>query len=194
MGVSKKRIFVIHGWSGNPKEGWFPWLKKELTKRGMKVFIPAMPNPDYPKINAWTNKLKSVVKNPDKNTFFVCHSIGCQAVLRYISGLHDKKIGGIVAVAGWFNLKGLTTQEEKTIARPWLTKRIDFKKIKSVVNKTIAIFSDNDPFVSLLRNKKIFREKLNAKVLVEHRKGHMGGDDKVFKLPSALKSVMKICR
>jgi hypothetical protein len=172
----------------------FPWLKKELTKKGMKVFIPAMPNPDYPKINPWISKLKKVVKNPDENTFFVCHSIGCQAVLRYVSGPDNKKIGGIVAVAGWFKLKGLTTREEKTIARPWLTKRINFKKIRPSVNETIAIFSDNDPFVSLPNNKKIFREKLGAKILIEHRKGHMGSDDKILKLTSVLKSVLRICR
>jgi hypothetical protein len=189
MGVSKKRIFIIHGWSGNPKEGWFPWLKKELTKKGLRVFVPAMPNPDYPKINPWINKLKSVVRNPDENTFFVCHSIGCQAVLRYVSGLDNKKIGGIIAVAGWFKLKGLTTREEKTIARPWLAKKINFKKIRSVVSKTVAIFSDNDPFVSLRGNSKVFREKLGAKILVERGKGHMGSDDKILKLTSVLKAL-----
>lgn len=191
---SKKKIFVIHGWSGNPKEGWFPWLKSKLTKKGLRVFIPAMPNPDCPKIDAWISKLKKVVKNPDENTFFVCHSIGCQAVLRYVSGLDNKKIGGIIAVAGWFKLKGLTTREEKTIVRPWLAKKINFRKIRSLVNKTIVIFSDNDPFVSWRGNSKVFREKLDAKILIEHHRGHMGGDSKVLKLPSALKSVLKICR
>jgi len=32
-----KRVFLIHGWEGSPEEGWRPWLKKELEKRGFKV-------------------------------------------------------------------------------------------------------------------------------------------------------------
>jgi len=29
-----KRVFIIHGWGGNPEEGWLPWLKKELEAKG----------------------------------------------------------------------------------------------------------------------------------------------------------------
>jgi len=35
-----KRVFVIHGWGGNPYKEWFPWIKKELEKNGFKVEIP----------------------------------------------------------------------------------------------------------------------------------------------------------
>jgi hypothetical protein len=31
----------------NPDEGWLPWLKDELGKRGYAVFVPAMPNPEH---------------------------------------------------------------------------------------------------------------------------------------------------
>ena len=46
-----KRVFVIHGWGGYPEEGWKPWLKKELEKRGFTVFVPAMPDTEHPKMN-----------------------------------------------------------------------------------------------------------------------------------------------
>ena len=26
------KVVMIHGWSGHPHEGWFPWLKSELEK------------------------------------------------------------------------------------------------------------------------------------------------------------------
>jgi esterase/lipase len=35
-----KKVFIIHGWDGYPEEGWFPWLKKELEKKGFSVFVP----------------------------------------------------------------------------------------------------------------------------------------------------------
>src|SRR3989344_2952524 len=96
-----KRVFVIHGWGGGPEEGWFPLLKNELQGHGLEVIVPAMPNTDNPKIEEWVSSLAKMVGQPDENTFFVGHSIGCQAILRYIESI-NKKVGGAVFVAGWF--------------------------------------------------------------------------------------------
>ena len=49
------KAFLIHGWEGYPEEEWFPWLKKELKNRGFQVQVPAMPNPEYPKIEKWVS-------------------------------------------------------------------------------------------------------------------------------------------
>jgi len=48
--MSKKAI-IVHGWGGNPGEGWFPWAKSQLERLGYDVLIPAMPNPDSPVIH-----------------------------------------------------------------------------------------------------------------------------------------------
>src|SRR3990167_5523753 len=97
-----KRVFIIHGWGSNPKDDWFPWIKKELESKGFKVEIPVMPNTDEPKVNEWVGFLKKIVKNPDKDTYFIGHSIGCQTILRYLENLDKKiKIGGCIFVAGW---------------------------------------------------------------------------------------------
>ena len=86
----QKRVFIVHGWDGHPKEGWFPWLKQELEKHGFDVFVPQMPEPIMPKIEAWVSHLAGIVNKPDKNTCFVGHSIGCQAILRYLETLDVK--------------------------------------------------------------------------------------------------------
>ncbi|MDI6737414.1 MAG: alpha/beta hydrolase [Nanoarchaeota archaeon] len=185
-----KRVFIIHGWSGNPPEGWFPWLKKELEKKGFHVEVPAMPDTDYPKIEAWVSFLKKAIKNPDTETYLVGHSIGCQAILRYLQGANIK-IGGAVFVAGWLTLRGLETDEEWETAKPWLETQIDFGKAKKCLLKCVAIFSDNDPFVPL-DNSNIFREKLGAKIIIEKQKGHFSGSDKIVKLPSVLKELLEM--
>lgn len=187
-----KRVFIIHGWGGNPNEGWLPWLKTELEKRGFLVTVPAMPNSDEPKIETWVPFLDKLVGEPDGETFFVGHSIGCQTIIRYLQTLPDgTKIGGAVFVAGWYNLRNLETEEDKRIAGPWVNEPRDDEKIRSIVNKAIAIFSDNDPFV-LPENQQSWKEKVGAKIIIEHNKGHFSGSDGITELPSALESVLEI--
>lgn len=136
------------------------------------MIAPQMPHTETPKIEEWVGKLSKLVGRPDENTFFIGHSIGCQTILRYLESLPPKtKAGGAMFVAGWLTLKGLDTEDDREIAGPWLKEDIDFSRVKECCNRFIAIFSDNDPFVSL-DNKKFFEEKLNAQTIVEHRMGH----------------------
>lgn len=187
-----KRVFIIHGWDGYPEEGWFPWLKRELEKRNYAVQIPAMPNPSEPKIEVWIPYLKELVGKTDEQTYFVGHSIGCQAIIRYLQTLpQNTKIGGAVFVAGWFNVRNLETEEEKRIAGPWLNEPRDDKKIREVVNHAVAIFSDNDKFVSV-ENQQSWKERVGTDIVVEHEKGHFSGSDGVMELPSVLEAVLKI--
>lgn len=190
----KKRVFIIHGWDGYPEEGWFPWLKRELTKRGFAVKVPRMPNAAEPKIQTWISFLRRLVGKPDEHIYFIGHSIGCQAILRYLEKLPPRaKIGGAVFVAGWFTLKNLETDEEKTVARPWLETPINSKKVKSRTKNLVAIFSDNDYFVPK-KDRKSYRRKLGAKIIIQHNKGHFSGNDGIRKAPIVLESLLKISK
>src|SRR3989344_1572483 len=136
-----KRFFIVHGWGGRPDKGWLKWLNIELTKRGFEVHAERMPNPDYPKIKEWIDYLKKIAANPDEDTYFIGHSIGCQTILRYIESLPDKtKFGGVFFIAGWLKLKNLETEKEKLVVKPWLEEKINFNKIKTKVSKIIALF------------------------------------------------------
>lgn len=191
----KKRVFIVHGWDEYPEEGWFPWLKKELEAKRFEVFVPQLPEAGSPRIRSWISKLAEIVGVADENTYFVGHSIGCQAIARYLETLPENvKVGGAVFVAGFFKrLTNLEDDEEvRDVANEWLTTMIDFEKIKSRLSKSIAIFSDNDPYVSL-DNQDDFRDKLGSKIIVEHKKGHFSGPrDGITELPIVLESVLKI--
>lgn len=190
----QKRVFIIHGWDGYPEEGWFPWLKQELEQKDFSVAVPAMPDAAEPNIEAWTSHLSHIVGNADENTFFIGHSIGCPAILRYLESLPaDAKVGGAVFVAGWFTLTNVNSDEEKKIARPWLETPIDFEKIKQHTKKFIALFSDNDPYVPL-DNKNVFADKLGAKIIIEHDKKHFSGSTGTIELPVVLASILEITR
>ncbi|MFA6088670.1 MAG: alpha/beta fold hydrolase [Candidatus Woesearchaeota archaeon] len=189
-----KRVFLIHGWGGNPNNCWFPWLKEKLESKGFEVIVPNMPDSENPKIKNWVSFLKKQIGVVDKNTYFVGHSIGCQTIMRYLQDTPDKtKVGGVIFVAGFFNLPFLKTKIEKKIAKAWLEIPIDTNKIKSLCksNNIVAIFSDDDPDVPLT-DSKLFKERLNAKIIVKHKKGHFSDDAGVFKLPVVLKELLSM--
>jgi len=193
--MEKKRVFIIHGWGFKPKHNWYPWLKKELENKDFEVVVPEMPNTEEPEIDAWVQRLEEVIGELDEQTYFVAHSIGCQAVLRYLEKA-DKKIGGVVCVGGWFELTGIEDEGEEVAvaARPWLETPIDFERVKNTTDTFIAILSDDDYYVSFEKHKKMFKENLDAEIVVEKKKGHFVKDDGVTELPSALESVLKISK
>jgi hypothetical protein len=185
-----RRAFIIHGWDGAPDNAWIPWLKRELEKRGFKVVVPRMPTPDAPKISTWVAHLAKHVKRVDADTYFVGHSVGCQAIIRYLM-TQNKQCGGVIFVAGWFTLKPLSTPDaaSKRIARPWFLTPLDLEKTKKNMRASVAIFSDDDPDVPFAKNRSIFKKILGSKIIIEKKKGHFSDDAGITKLPSALKEL-----
>lgn len=188
-----KRAILIHGWDGYPENAWFPWLRSELEKQGFSAVAPAMPNPDEPKIEEWIPALAKEISSPDSELCLVGHSVGCQAILRYLETLPaETRIAGVVLVAPWMELDTTTLEEEgeevREIARPWMETPIDFSKIKTIAGKTTAILSDNDPYVPVSQGD-IFKEKMGAEIIVESGKGHFDDFQGMKELPSALKAV-----
>lgn len=190
-----KKVYIVHGWDGNPDEPLFVWLDKKLSARGYAVERLAMPEPETPMIEAWVRKLQESVV-PDAETILVGHSVGCQAVMRYIETVPEEaRIAGMVLLAPWMKLDQTTIEEEGEevveIARPWMETPIDFNKVKMIAGRVIAIFSDNDDFVELSQ-KDFFEEKLAAQTVVEHEKGHFSPAENISELPSALESILKL--
>jgi len=186
-----KRVFIIHGWGGYPDKGWLKWLNKELSKKGFNVYAPEMPDKENPRINDWVSYLGKIVGDIDKDTYFIGHSIGCQTIIRFLES-QKCNAGGVIFVGGWITLKGLESKEEEEVANPWLNALINFNKVKNKSKKFIALFSDNDPYVPL-ENAKIFKDKLNAKIIIEKKKGHF--IENVTKtIPVVLKELLKISK
>lgn len=187
----KKRVFIIHGWGGIANEGWLGWLKQELELVGYLVFAPQMPNTNEPKIKTWVDAIAESVGSVDNNTFFVGHSIGCQAIIRYLSQLSDQEAsGGVVFVAGFFKRLIMTDFDDKSkeITKEWLNTVINFDSAKQHIAKSLAIFSDNDPYVSI-DNEDDFKNILGSQIIIEHEQGHFSSSSGLPRYPSVLKNI-----
>jgi predicted alpha/beta hydrolase family esterase len=185
-----KKIYLIHGWGGTGSGGWFDWIKEEMKDRA-EVYSFDMPNTEEPKIEEWIDFLKENVKELDEETYFIGHSVGSQAVLRYLETLDSNiKIKGCIFVAPWMELDKTTIEEEGEegveIARPWMETPIDFEKVKKHTNNFLCILSDNDPYVPLDEAEK-FKERLGAKTIIKHNHGHFNETIEIPEISQFLK-------
>lgn len=189
----EKRVIIVHGWAGKPNHGWYPWLAKELERKGFEVQVPELPNTQTPKISPWVSTLASVVSDPNENTYLVGHSIGCQTILRYLETLSgDQKVGGVIFVAGFFTLQGLE-EGEPEIAAPWLETPIDTDKVRMHLDKSIAIFSSDDPYVPL-ENQKYFQDKVGSETILLENMGHFTEEDGTRDLPIVLEKLLEMAK
>ena len=176
------RVILVHGWGGSPQRDWFPWLKKELTRKGFNVLVPHMPKTGEPEMHAWVGTLMRTVGVPRKDDIFVGHSIGCQTILRYFETLSKKeRVGKVILVAPWMKLKHME-KEERPIAKPWIETPIDWKHVRAQAQSFTCLFSDNDLYVPL-SEKKTFEKKLHAETMVFKKHGHFSAGEGFKRLP-----------
>jgi len=189
----EKSFHIIHRWYGNSECDWIPWLKRELNKKGVGAVSYNMPDTKRPKMDEWVQFISKVVDNPGKQTYFIGHSIGCQAVIRYISGLqNDVVVGGAVLVAPWVKVVNLESEEEP-IARSWITTPIDWEAAKRHCKRFTIIYSNNDQWV-LEEEANSIGKRLNAKMVLDKEKGHFTEEEGVTELPSLLDESLAMCK
>jgi predicted alpha/beta hydrolase family esterase len=184
-----KRAYLIHGWSGRPEHGFFPWLKRELEGRGYVVFDPQMPDTDAPALGTWVPFVERLVGEPDDETLIVGHSMGGQTALRYLERLLEgARVGKVALVAPVVEAILDMSPEEEAIARPWLDRAFDDAKIRRSAASIVGIFSDDDRWIPL-SSERIVRERFGGKTVVLSKRGHFSGDDGCRKLPELLEFI-----
>lgn len=193
--MKKKRAYIVHGWLATPEFAWLPWLKAALEKEGFDVTVPQLPDAKYPKLEKWVPALAEVVGMPDEETYFIGHSMGCQAILRFVESLPEGvKVGGAVFVGGFYDhLKGLRDGlPAREFYASWFTTPLNPQKIVAHMPKSVAIFSDNDKFIPL-DNQNGYRDHLGSKIIIEHDKGHFTKVfDGVGEVPYVLEQVLAL--
>lgn len=178
-----KRLFIVHGWGGSSKEPLISWLGKIGEQTGFETTVFDMPNTDVPTIDAWVKHLEDNVYYVDQDTCFIGHSLGCQAILRYLEMNKGSQVGGVILIAPPFQVNGIESKEDEDIIRPWMERPIDFPGVRKMSDKFVSIFSDNDEVVPLGLSKDIIEKGLGQKIIVEHEKGHFTKEDGFVDLP-----------
>jgi predicted alpha/beta hydrolase family esterase len=191
MAFFMKRAIIVHCWSGYPEYCWYPYVKKQLEVAGFSVQVPAFPDTDAPREDAWVPFLADCAGRPDDQLFLIGHSVGCITIMRYLETLKPgEQVGGVVLVAGFTDDLGF--EELKN----YFKAPLDFPKIRSKSkNGFIAIHSDNDPYVPL-KFADVLNQALGAEIVIKHAMGHFSGpidkEDSCVELPVVVEAVNEL--
>jgi len=190
--ANQKKVFIMPRWAGNHEVDWYPWITIELQKHNVQVTVLDLPSPNSPTIVECLDYLEKNITELNPNTFLVGHSVGGQAILRFLEkksteGLNTK-VGGAVFVAAWFAVDPPLDSNLPGIGH-WINTPINGNAVASVLKKPVlAIFSDDDFVCKDFVNNAKSWEKFGAKPLFEKSKQHYNAKQE----PSVLNAILEL--
>lgn len=165
-------VVVLHGKDTNPDEKWYPWLKQELQKNGIKVDIPKLPSSQDPVMSDWKKVVDKLDINQD--TVLVDHSRGGVLLMRWLEnrefGFRIKKAILVATNSGDINNIAIPSESNHGF---YTDNGYDFEKIKTHCDDFVVIHSQDDEWVPY--NAGIENSKgLQAPLVTFTNKGHFG--------------------
>ena len=183
----KTKVLILHGFGGDNKKNWHPWIKKELEKLGYKVIQPNMPESDKPVLKKWLKALEPLIQDFTEDDILIGHSLGAFALMHLIEK-NNVKVNKLFLIApvNKFMLQGELsqgikdnfTEDDIKITSKFISNKIDYKRVDNNVSKIYCYFSDNDPYITLDQKEKL-EKVLNAEYKVFKNKGHFSVSEKI---------------
>lgn len=140
-----ERIVVMPRWSGTPSSDWYPWLRTALAGWGGALDVLALPEKDAPTIEGCVGAIEDAVADATLGaTLLVGHSVGCQAMVRYLAKRPaGVEAAGLLAVAGWW-----AVDRPWASIVPWVETPVDSERARAAAGRTVVLLSDDDPFTA----------------------------------------------
>lgn len=161
------RLCIVPRWNGSASTDFYAWLcaRPEVRARFGEILLPEVAQPAQPTIAAWVESLQQAVAGAGPadlgRTYFLGHSVGCQAILRFLErSSGNTPAAGVLCVAGWW-----TVDQPWDSIRPWIDTPMDTDRVRAAARRFLVLVSDDDPFTSDFRaTEHAFRERLGAEV------------------------------
>ena len=173
-----RRVFIVHGFEGNPHGNWFDWLAAQARACGVQAGALVMPNPGNPTVQSWQFTLDQHIGKPDENAFLVGHSLCCITLLHFLCRQQPERIGGLVLAAGFADPLPPLPQLDPYIkgAAP------DFSVLNRIRMPKQCLVSDNDSHVPPALTLSM-AERLGSPVIHIPNGGHLMDSDGFTELP-----------
>ncbi|MCP6720424.1 MAG: alpha/beta hydrolase [Patescibacteria group bacterium] len=192
MNNKNLNCIIIHGCPPDKKKvmnlkarydkHWMPWIKKQLTERGIKTETPLMPKPWEPVYEDFKKEFEKY--SVSENTILIGHSCGCTFLVRWL-GESKQKIKKLILVAPW-----KIEESASELKKAFYEYDID-TTIKERVGE-IIMFTADDEKEDGKKGLKMFNEAIGGKVINLKGRGHyilrdMGTEE----FPELLKEIIK---
>lgn len=142
--MSARRVCIVPRWGGSADDDWYPWLRREL-RSVLTVVARLEPQPSAPAIEACVASIDAACgRDPEElaRTVLVGHSVGAQAVLRFLESLAPPaRVHGVLCVAGW-----LWIDEPWETIRPWIDTPMDRARVREAAGRIEVLIGDDDPY------------------------------------------------
>lgn len=158
--------FIFHGSNGNKDFHWYPWLKKELERKELRVFLPQFPIKENQNLKGWLDTLKPM-KNNLKDTILIGHSLGATFILNVLNQW-DQKIRAAFLISGF---TGKIEAGNEPNLPDFAEQPLNWKKIRNNCERFYVIHSDDDPHVPLEKAEEIAKN-LGVSVILVKGGGH----------------------
>ena len=172
----KKRVLILHGWSGSAFPHWQAHLEKDLLNNGSyEVHFPSLPKKDNPDLASWLLAIDFEI-NTFKPEIIICHSLANILWFHYVN---QNKMH--------YNLEKLMLVSPVSVdcKIPELSSFFPYElpnDLKS--NLSIMASSDNDPYISIDELYDM-SNKLAIGLKVLENAGHINTDSGYGKLDCA---------
>ena len=195
----KYNYVIIHGTFGHPGENWFPWLAQEIANldgsgntQKEDILIPHFPSSSCADYDSWKSVIMGYIDSGiiNKNTIFVCHSLGPLFISRVLIE-EQIKVKGLISVEGAANhLMG--NESFDRINSTFFVPSWDYlNQVKKYIDFNYCFYSDNDPHVPYNILKKYVQHAATKAFLVQGA-GHFNTDSGYTKFPQLLKLIKLI--
>ena len=179
-----KRVILLHG-NGNSHgtDQWYPYIKRELEKKGITCEAPDLPDNELARSKYWFPYFEKVL-NLGPNDLIVGHSSGALAILKYAE---KHKIGASILVGTYYTDLGYEDERKSGyFDTPW-----DWDKIKANQEWTAIFASTDDPYIPITEPRFI-RDQLDSEYFEFKDQGHFGGEkNPKLEFPELLKFIEK---
>ena len=189
--MTTKNCIIVHGCpsiaENDPEKRtydkhWIPWVKKELSLRGIPTIAPIMPTPWSPDYSEWKKEFDKLSIN--KDTILIGHSCGCAFLVRWL-GETKQIINKLILVAPW-----KIADENNTAKKKFYEYPIN-NKIKENIKEVIIFTADNEEKDGK-KSVEIFHKVIDGKVIELKGRGHYTMRDMgTQEFPELLEEVLK---
>lgn len=174
-----KIIFIPGNGGGdiNAPDGWFPYLKRQLEKLGLKVVSQNFPDPVYARKQYWLPFLEKL--GADENTILIGHSSGAVAAMRFAET--HQLLGSILVSACHTDLGMPGEKISGYYDEVW-----NWEAIKQNQQWIVQFHSTDDPLIPI-EEARFVHEKLNTEYIEDTDQQHYGYPTAKLEFPEIIK-------